>query len=110
MVMRLPRPASPRALWRDMKEFANHRTGHRWIALALALAIPTAIFITFMFDMRNAQDVPPQIIMVDSWPANRSIEETQANIRAVAARRKAIQEERQRQFQVLQNGMDRLGI
>ena len=109
-MMRLPRPASPRALWQDFKAFTASRGPHHWLALTMALLIPVLIFIAFMFDTREAHERAPQIIYVESWRADRSIEETQANIRALEEQRKAAEKERQRQFQELENGMNRLGI
>lgn len=108
--MRLPRPASPRALWADLKAFLGDRPKHQWIALGLALVIPFTIFIVFMFDIRNAHKVTPTIIYVQSWPADRSLEASRANIRAIAERNKAFREERRRQFQEIQNGMNRMGL
>lgn len=110
MVMRLPRPASPRALWADVKAFASERRPHQWIALLLALAIPAVIIVTFAADNRDARDVPEQIIYVDSWRADRSIEETRENIRAHEERRKAFEEERQKSFQKIEAFNNRIGL
>ena len=108
--MRLPRPASPRALWKDLKDFAGQRRPHQLLAAVLALAIPTIIVVTFVFDAADAEDVPEQIIYVESWSADRSIEETRANIRAYEERRKAFEEERRRAFQRLEEMNNKLGI
>jgi hypothetical protein len=72
--------------------FAAGRSRHHAIAAVCAVAIPVAIGVTFAFDFRDAGDAPETIIYVNSWPANRSIEETRA---AVAANTK-IREEGQR--------------
>jgi len=108
--MRLPRPASPRALWKDIKALAAQRSPHQWVAGVLAITIPTIIFVTFIADTQNAHDAPEQIIYVESWRADRSIEETRAAIKAYDERRKAAEEERQRSFQRLENSMNKLGI
>ena len=109
-MMRLPRPASPRALWKDIKDFAGQRSRHQWIAAVLALAIPTVILVTFAYDREDAHKAPPQIIYVESWPASRTMDETRAYIRANEERRKAFEEERRRQFQRLDNTLNKIGI
>ena len=109
-MMRLPRPASPRALWQDIKALAAQRSSHQWIAGSLALAIPIIIGLTFVADVDNAHDAPEQIIFVDSWKADRSIEESRAAIAAHEERRKAAEEERRKSFQRLENSMNKLGI
>jgi len=110
MVMRLPRPASPRAFWADLKGFFGDRPRHQWVALGLALLVPLVIGVTFMFDMRNAQTVAPKVIYVESWRADRSLAETQANVRETAARIKAFREERQRQFREFDNALTNHGF
>lgn len=109
-MMRLPRPASPRELWADIKAFASVRRPHQWIALSMALAIPTVIFLTFMVDFEDAGKTPPQLIYVDSWPADRSMEETKANIDAQEARRRKFEEDRQRSFQKIQDFNNKIGL
>ena len=42
--MPLPRPASPRALWADLRAFTSERRPHQWVAAALAVAMPVAKF------------------------------------------------------------------
>ncbi len=109
-MMRLPRPASPRALWQDIKALAGQRSSHQWIAGSLALAIPVIIGLTFMADVDNAHDAPEQIIYVDSWKADRSIEETRAAIAAQEERRKTFEEERRKSFQKIEEFNNKIGI
>ena len=109
-MMRLPRPASPRALWNDIRAFAGQRSAHHWVAAALAITIPVVIFVTFAFDTKDAHKVPPQIIYVESWSANRTAEETRANIEALEARRKAGEEERRKSFQKIEDFNNRIGL
>lgn len=108
--MRLPRPASPRALWADIKAFLAVRRPHQLIAAVAAVAIPTIIIVTFIADTKDAYEAPAQITYVNSWSADRSIEETRAAIRAHEERRKAAEEERRRGFQKIQDFNNRLGI
>lgn len=103
----LPRPASPRALWKDLKAFLAERHKHHWMALGLAILIPVAIAVGFTFDYAYYSKPSERIIYVDSWRADRSIEETRANIEQRAADRKAAQERRRQEFQQLK---DQLGF
>lgn len=106
----LPRPASPRALWADIKAFASERRPHQWFAALAAIAIPTAIIVTFVADTRDAHKAPATITYVNSWGADRSIEETRETIRANEEARKVAEEERRRAFQKVQDFNNRLGI
>lgn len=110
MVMRLPRPATPRAFWADLKAFFGNRPTHQWVALGLALLVPAAIGVTFMFDMRNAQTVAPKFIYVQDWRANRSMEETQANIRAIGERNRQFREQRQREWKQIDDALTNRGL
>lgn len=109
-MMSLPRLVSPRALWADIKAFASQRRPHQLIALAAAIAVPSVIILTFIADTKDAHNAPAQITYVNSWNADRSIEETRAAIREHEARRKAAEEERRRGFQKIQDFNNRLGI
>ena len=103
----LPRPASPHALWRDMKAFAAARQRHHWIALVLAIVIPVTIIVGFSFDIAFRSEPQPRVIYVDSWRADRSVEESQANIEARAKSNEAAREERRKGYQELK---ERLGF
>lgn len=109
-MMRLPRPASPRALWRDIKALFAQRSPHQLIAALLALAIPVVIIVTFIYDADDAMTVPEQIIYVESWPASRTIEETKAAQAAYEKRRREFEEERRRSFQRVDESLNKLGI
>lgn len=109
-MMRLPRPASPRTLWRDIRALLAQRSSHRGIAALLALAIPVVIIVTFVYDSRDAHTVPPQVIYVESWPANRSIEETKAAQAEYEQRRQEFEAERRRSFQKIEDFNNKLGI
>lgn len=108
--MPLPRPASPRALWADLRAFASERRPHQWIAAGLALAMPVAIVILFVLDGRTNILPGPQLIYVESWPANRSDEEIKAQQKIDQAARDKAMKERQEQFKRLDDKLERLGI
>lgn len=108
--MPLPRPASPRALWDDMRAFWRERPKHQWVAGFLAVLIPVGIIVTFYLD-GNTNIVPrEQAIYVESWPASRSDAEIKAKQKADLARRERFERDRREQFQRLDDQMNRLGI
>lgn len=108
--MPLPRPAAPRALWADIRAFWSQQGRYRWGALALAIAIPIGIVFTFYLDAQTNIQPGERIIYVPSWPADRSDAEIIAKQQADLEERRAAEAERQRQFQRLDNRLDRLGI
>ena len=108
--MPLPRPARPAVLWNDLRALWNERPRHKWIAGTLAVLIPIGIIVSFYFDARTNTQPVRTIIYLDSWPADRSDAEIRAKQEADAAALKARQLERQRQFQRIDNQLERLGI
>ena len=108
--MPLPRPASPRALWADIRAFTSERRPHHWVALALALAIPLGILFVFDLDGRTNILPGPQLIYVESWPADRSDEEIKAQQKIDQAARDNANRERQEQFKRLDEKLERYGI
>jgi len=109
-MMRLPRPASPKALFKDLREFLGQRRPHQWVAAALAVSIPTAIGIGFFYDTIDAHEVGPTVMFIESWPANRSMEEIVAKQNADEQRRQQLEAERRRQFQRLEDGLTNMGL
>jgi hypothetical protein len=110
MFIPLLRPASPRALWQDIRAFWSTRTRHQWIAAILALVIPAVIVIGFIADSRYGIMPGEQVIYVKSWPANRSEAEIRAQQQADLARLNRLREERRQAFQRLDSSLNRLGI
>jgi hypothetical protein len=108
--MPLPRPASPRALWADIRAFTSERRPHQWVALALAVAIPLAIIFVFDLDGRTNIEPGPQLIYVESWPANRTDEQIKAEQKVDQAARDKAKKARQEQFRKLDEKLERLGI
>ena len=108
--MPVPRPASPRALWADIRSFTSERRPHHWVALALAIAMPLAIIFVFDLDGRTNILPGPQLIYVESWPANRSDEQIKAQQKVDQAARDKANKERQEQFKRLDEKLERYGI
>jgi hypothetical protein len=108
--MPLPRPSSPRALWADIRAFTSERRPHQWVALAFAIAMPVAIIILFVLDGRTNIMPGPQIIYVESWPANRTDEQIKAEQKIDQAARDKFRKERREQFKRLDEKLERYGI
>lgn len=108
--MPLPRPSGPRALWTDLKAFWRERPRHQWVAGTLAVLIPLGILVAFYFDARTNIAPGPQVIMVDSWPKSRTDSEILAKQAADQRRREQAEERRRREFQRLDENLNRLGI
>lgn len=105
--MPLPRPASPRALWADLRAFARERSRHQWIAATAAIAMPVVIILGFYKDGQTNIAPGEQIVYAESWTGSRSDEEIRAAQKEREARRAEAQAERQRQFKELER---RLGM
>jgi hypothetical protein len=104
-----PRPAAPKALWADIRAFAAQRSRYQWAGLAVAITMPVLIVAGFFHDSRGIQP-GPQLIYVESWPANRSDDEIRADQKRDQVKREAAMKERQRQFRKLDKELERLGI
>lgn len=109
-MMRLPRPASPKALWQDLKAVLGSRSPHQLVAATLAVAIPVGIFTVFALDRVDAGRTPPQIIYVESWPADRPMEATIAKQQEDERRRQEWEKQRRESFQRLDDSLNDLGI
>jgi hypothetical protein len=108
--MPLPRPARPSVLWNDVRAFWRQRPRHQWMAGTLAVMIPIGILISFYYDTQTNIVPRETITYVESWPADRTDEQIKAKQKADLAERQAAQAERQRQFQRLDEQLNRLGI
>lgn len=108
--MPLPRPSGPKALWADLRAFAAQRSPVQWWAAGFALIMPIAIIILFVTDTRTNIAPGPQIVYAESWPANRTDAEIVADQKKHQAEKEALARERQRQFQKLDQDLERLGI
>jgi hypothetical protein len=105
--MPLPRPASPRALWSDLRAFTRERSRIQWIAAVFAVVMPLVILFGFYLDSKSDIGPGEQIIYAQSWPANRSDDEIKAQQKIDQKAREEALAERRRQFQRLEK---RLGI
>ena len=108
--MPLPRPASPRVLWDDIRAFTAQRPNHRWVAAILAILIPAGILVSFYFDGQTNLMPRQTIYYVESWRADRTDAEIIAKQKADLERRKAFEAERRAQFQKIDSELNRLGL
>lgn len=97
-------------LWNDLRAFWSQRPRHQWVAATFALLIPIGIVVAFYFDTRTNILPDQQIIYVESWPLTRTDAEIKAKQEVDLVRRRAAEEERRRQFQRLDENLNRLGI
>lgn len=108
--MPLPRPASPRALWADLRLFWSGRSRTQWVAALLAFLIPIGILGAFYLDGKTNIAPGARLIMVESWPMTRTNAEIRERQQRDRAAREARDLARQREFQKIDNDLRRLGI
>lgn len=104
------RPASPSALWADLRDFWRTRPRHTWVAATLAFGVAAGIFFTFYLDYGTVEDRREQIMFIDSWPANRTDAEIIAKQKADKAERDAAIEAHRRELERLDQNLNRLGL
>lgn len=109
-LMPLPRPASPRALVRDLRVFWSSRPRGHWIAAALAATITSGILLAFYIDSRQLAEPREQVIFLDSWPADRTDDQIRTQQKADLEARTRAEAEHRRQLQRLDENLNRLGI
>jgi hypothetical protein len=105
-----PPISGPRALWADLKLFWSTRTRVQWFAGTMALLIPISLGIAFWLDGKTNIAPGPQLMLVNSWPANRTEAETRANIEQAAAARARRDAARQADFQHADNALNSIGL
>lgn len=76
----------------------------------LAVVIPIGILFSFYLDSYTNVRPRQTIIYVDSWPASRTDAEIRAKQKADLAARREREERRRRQFQEIDENLNRLGI
>jgi hypothetical protein len=108
--MPLPRPASPRALANDLRNFWRARPRGHWIAALLAAAMTAGIVIAFLVDSRSMGETREQVIFLDSWPVDRTDAQIRAKQQADLDERTRAEAEHRRQLRRLDENLNRLGI
>ena len=108
--MPLPRPATPRALVEDLRNFWQNRPRGQWIAAALAFSITTTIVVIFLIDSRSLAQPREQVMFLNSWPASRTDEQIRAQQRADQIERTRAERARQQEFRRIEQNMNRFGL
>ena len=108
--MPLPRPATPRALVEDLRNFWRNRPRGQWIAAALAFSVTTTIVVIFLIDSRSLAPQREQVMFLNSWPASRTDAEIRIQQKADQIERTRAEAARRREFQRLDQNMNRLGL
>lgn len=99
----LPKPSSPRAVFRDFMSFVRQREREHVIGASLAFLVTLIILLVFLIDPKVNTAPPEQITYADIYPANRTDAEIIADQKKDAAARAAFKKEKQRQFQEIEN-------
>jgi hypothetical protein len=104
----LPPMSSPRAAWRDLREFIRHREREHVLGMIMAILVTIIIVIIFLVDSQINTAPPQQIVTVELYDSNRTDAEIIADQKKDQAKRDAYAKEKQRQFQELEKklGMD----
>ncbi len=105
--MALPRPASPSAVWSDIKSFVRQRSRYQAMGALFAVAMPVVILVLFYYDTKTNIMPGEQIVYVENWPSTRTDEEIKAQQKIDQERRDKALAERQRQFKEVER---RLGM
>lgn len=116
-MMIFPRPVSPLAAWRDLRQFLAQRRPHELLCGFLAVLCPAAIVTAFYIDSSEPVYRPPTIIYFKQWPANRTLAEVHAQQRIDLAEKQkadaeaAVEKAKNRaEFKRLDDRLKRLGI
>jgi len=103
----MPRPSSPRAVFRDFLAFIRQREREHVLGAAMAFLVTLIIVIIFLVDPKVNTAPPEQVTYVELYPSNRTDAEIIRDQKKDAAERAAFKKEKQRQFQEIEN---RLGM
>ena len=75
----LPKPSSPVGAIRDLIEVIRAPRKHKMVFAALSFVLPAAILVGMLQQAHVDEEwVPPTIVYVKQWPANRSIVDVRA--------------------------------
>ena len=116
-VMALPRPASPAAAYRDLRDFFAARQKHEVGFALLAIAVPAFFILMFVLSAKETPYKDPDIVFILDYSGNRTDAQIiaqqkidQAKARAQKAKEDAEEERRRQFFKDIGNGMDSIGL
>lgn len=116
--MALPRPVNPFAAIRDLRRFLGARQKHELIFGFLSIMITAILILGFVFDSKDlTKPWERDIMYVQDWPIDRSLEQIRAQQKIDMERRKIdeaklakLKAERQAEFKKVDDALNRLGI
>ena len=115
--MALPRPASPFAAYRDLRDFIGARQKHEVGFALLAMAVPAFFILMFVLSAKEAPYKDPDIIFIQDYSGNRTDAQIiaqqkidQAKAREQKAKEDAEEERRRKFFKDIGNSMDAVGL
>ena len=97
----LPTPSSPRAALRDLAAFLRHSSREQRIGAALALLVTGIIVAEFVLDAKFGMSMPPQVVEVEIYPANRTDADIVRDQKKDQAAKEAAEKQQQRDYQKL---------
>ena len=98
-----PPTHSPRAAWRDLRAIMVRRSREQTLALALSLSITMVIVFVFFIDSTINTAPPMTVTYVDSWSANRTDAQIEADQKKDQAANEKRARARQEQFKEIAN-------
>ena len=98
----LPPMVGPRAALRDLTAFLRQRSREQVIAGSAAVLVTLIIVIIFFVDSKINTAPPPQIVWVESFPANRTDAEIISDQKKAAEERRKAEEARRKEFEKLE--------
>ena len=105
-----PRPSSPRAALRDLREAISAPRKHKMVFAALSFAFPALIFIGMTRQAKIDEDyIPPTIVYVQQWPADRTLDQVRAQQAKDLPAELAARKEREAQAEAQRQAYRRLG-
>ena len=99
----LPPTHSPRAAWRDLRAVLRRRSRENAIAAGLSILFTVVIIVVFFLDAKVNTAPPVTVTFVDSWSANRTDAEIQADQVKDQKAREERARARQEQFKEIAN-------
>ena len=106
----LPPRSTPRTALRDLGDFIRHREREHVLGAIMAVLVTIIILIIFFVDSKINTAPPPQIVYVEQYSANRTDAEIIADQKKDKAKLDALKKERMRQFQKIDEKMERMGL
>ena len=98
----LPPTVGPRAALKDLTAFMRQRSREQWLGASLAVLVTIIIVIIFFVDSKINTAPPPQIVYIESFPANRTDADIIADQKKASEERRKALEARQKEFQELE--------